>query len=330
MANMNIRELSRDVYKGSVKKYSRAEGEAALKKYLLEAVGGEWNQKNFRKHRLDVYEVLENVLVLPLEGQYQDILNGVVDVETVGLGDKINWSVPSRKKFKVAKIAAGQQDIRRQRIEQDKKVEVATDWLAIKVYEEFENFISGRIDFVELINRVKYSFERHISKTITKTIVDSYSELTSGKFYVEGAVNKTDLRSLITRVEAKTGMPCGIYGSATALASVSDAVVSNASDKMKDEYGKVGFFGNFEKTPMIELVQSLDDEDEFEIPEDMLFVLPIGLKTIKVVFEGDPIVDDTSNGSVLARTDMQVEMLFAKKVGVGIVVSNYHGIYKIQ
>lgn len=333
----DIREIALEVYndKGVKRLFEigdkKAYGEDVLKSALLNAVGGEWTPRNFKRNRMEVYEVLEDVLILPTKRELESVLKNVVEVVDLDLGDTIEWTVPSVQKFKVAKIASGHKDIRRQRIEGDRKVDIKTEWFGIKIYEEGEKFITGRIDFVALVENVKKSFEDHVSKTITKTIMESYSSLTSGdKLYAEGAVTKQKLRNLITRAESKSGMKCAVYGTATALSQIADIQIANASDSMKDEYGKVGYFGNFEKTPLIEMPQYVNDEDDFELNDDELYILPIGLKTIKVVFEGEPMVDDTSNGSIFARNDLQIEMLFFRKIGIGILISNYHGFYKIK
>lgn len=327
MANMDLRNLAMDVYKGRVQKFSVLEGEGAIKKALLEAVGGEWNRKNFRKNKIDVFEVIEDVLSLPMGDTITTLLNGCIEVENLNLGDTKEFKVPSVEKFKIAKIASGHKDLRRQQVGSDKKVNIATEWFGVKIYEEFEKLVSGRVSFAELVQLVKDSFEKHVSTTVTKAVMESYSGLTSGKFYVTGSVSTENLSTLISRVEAKTGMKVAVYGTKTALSKIAGAQLANASDSMKDEYGKMGYLGNFFGTKLIELPQSLDENDDFELEDNKLFILPIGLKTIKVIFEGDPIVDETEEGT--ARNDMQAEYVFMRKMGIAVLISNYHGVYEI-
>lgn len=326
MANLALRTLANDVYLGKNVKFEEKTGAEAINEALLKAVGGKWNYKNFRKHKYDAFEIMEDVLALPMGKELTTILNKCVEIEDQNLGDKKVWKVPSVEKFKVAKIASGHQDLRRQRIGQDRVIEFSTEWFGIKIYEEFENLVSGRIDFGQLITNVRESFEKHIATMVTLAVFDSYTSLSAGKFYVEGAVTTTNLSQLISRVETKTGMKCAVYGSKTSLSKIADKQLANASDAMKHEYGSMGYIGKFEGTDLIELPQSLDNEDNFEVPDDMLIVIPIGLKTIKVVFEGEPIVNE---GEELSRNDLQKEYVFMRKMGIGVAISNYHGVYKI-
>lgn len=327
MANQELRKLAMDVFEGKQVKFGESTGVEAINKALLTAVGGEWNRKNFRKNKYDVFEVIEDVLTLPLGKEITNILNGCVEVEDWALGDKKEWKIPSRDKFRVAKIAAGHKDLRRQSIGQDRKITIDTEWFGVKIYEEFEQLVSGRVSFAELVAKVRESFDKHVTDTVTKAVFDSYTALTSGKFYVEGAVDTANLSSLIARVETKTNMKCAIYGTKAALAKIADKQLAHASEEQKRAYGSIGYIGTFEGTDLVELPQSLDAEDEFEVADDMLLVLPIGLKTIKVVFEGDAVVDETSE--VEGRNDLQAEYVFMRKMGVAVVISNYHGVYKI-
>lgn len=329
MANKELRQLAMDVYQKREVKFGEATGSDAINNALLTAVGGEWNRKNFRKNKYDVFEVIEDLLTLPLGKEVVNVLNGCVEVEDWALGDKKEWRIPSRDKFRVAKIAAGHKDIRRQSIGQDKKVTIDTEWFGVKIYEEFEQLVSGRVSFADLVLRVRESFEKHVTETVTKVVFDSYTSLTSGNFYVEGAVDTSNLSSLIARVETKTGMKCAVYGTKAALAKIAEKQLVHASEEQKRAYGAMGYIGTFEGTDLIELPIVLDDNDEVvgKDAENMLFVLPIGLKTIKVVFEGDAVVDETTE--VEGRNDLQAEYVFMRKMGVGVVISNYHGVYKI-
>lgn len=325
--NKELRQLAMDVYTGRVQKFSVAEGEEAIKEAIREACGGEFNYKNFRRNKIAVFEILEDVLTLPMGREITQLLNGCVDVEDAALGDTKIFKVPNRDRFKVAKIASGHKDLRRQHIGQDKQVPIETEWYGVKIYEEFEQLLAGRISFAELITKVREDFERHISLTVTKAVMSSYTALTSGKFYVEGALSTENLSQLVSRVEAKTNMKCAIYGTKTALSKIANKQMPNASDSMKDEYGKMGYIGNFEGTQLIELPQSLDANDDFELADDTLFVLPIGLKTIKVLFEGEANISETPEGE---RNDLQAEYTFMRKLGIAVCISNYHGVYKVN
>ena len=309
--------------------FSQHEGEEKLRQAILDAVGGEWNFKAFRANKPAFFAVLEEVLTLPVGTVVDGMFDNIVETEHIGIDDKAVFHVEDPSLFKVSLISAGNADLRRQKVYGD-TVDVKTDWYGIKIYEEFDRFMAGRVDFAKLIEKVKTSFQKHISTQIYKGIVGSYDTLTTGKFAVtmSGSFDEQKLVEMISRVEAKTGMKCAIYGTKVALAEVSSGV-TQTSDKMKDEVNSIGYHQNFHSTPMIELPTILDEADDFITNHKTLFILPIGLKLIKVVFAGEPYVDDSNTTGGNRRNDKQIEFTFEQNFGMAMLKANFYGICKL-
>ena len=117
MANYTaLQKMSLDVYKGVPVVFNNVSGEDALRNKITETIGGEWNYYNFQRNKIDFYELMSELLVLPTQEIMGNIFGGIVSVETVPLGTKKVIDVQDENLFKVATVAAGNSDIRRQRV----------------------------------------------------------------------------------------------------------------------------------------------------------------------------------------------------------------------
>lgn len=319
----DLQRLSLDTYKGSVAKFSREEANEAIKKALEEACGGEWNFKNFRRNKLDVYEVLEEVLSIGLGEILVDQFNGFAETHDTNLGDTYEFVVEDNSLFRVASIADGNTDIRRQKVF-GKKVTVATEKLAIKVYSDLDLFMSGRIDWSKMVNRVMDSYAHEVGVRIYNAIYGSYSKLTA-PYAFSGTFSEDKLAEMIAHVEAKTGQKAVVFGTKKALGKIASA---NISDKMKDELNVLGHYGVFQGTELMELPQAhIAGTDTFAVADDFLLIIPNGEKIVKIILEGDAYIYETAEG---VRNDEQKEFFFGRKVGVGVLVANNYAMYKLS
>jgi len=323
----DLQQLSLDVYTGSVKDFSVGKGEDAIRKAIETACGGEWNIYSFKKNKYDVYQVIAEVLTLPIQKSMEGLFDGLVEVDSIGRDEMKTYDVPNTDLFKVASVSAGNSDIRRDKIFHN-KVTVETGSYEIKIYDDLDRFLAGKVNFSELVDRVRRSLANFTSGKIYESIYNSYSILSS-TYGINGSFAEDKLNELVAHVSAKTNMPVAIYGTKKALAKISSGTTTvPASENMKDDYNSLGFFREFQGTPMIEMPQvHINGTDTFFLKDDVLFILPIGLKPVKLVYEGEPIVDDTQNWE--RRNDRQIEFLFAINMGVAVLVANYYGIYKL-
>ncbi|HBJ1650332.1 TPA: hypothetical protein LA460_000236 [Clostridium botulinum] len=329
--NMELAKLSLDTFNGVTVKFNDATGEDAIRKALVQSVGGEWSFYNFMDNRGKFFQVLTDVLALPVQKTIEGMFDGLVDFENIALGDKKVFDVENVDLFKVATIASGNLDIRRQRL-YSRQIEVTTSKLGIKIYEDFDRFIAGRINWSNLIEKVRKSLSLATSEKIYECLMKNYTSA-STNYCKTGTFDEKVLDQMIARVEAKTGMKCAIYGTKTALAKVSGATSINtvvgASDNLKNDYANLGYFKNYKGTAMMELPTILKvGTDEFAFNSDDLFILPIGEKLIKVVYEGDPEIYDIQDAS--RRNDEQIEFFFGQKMGVVCLLAGYFGIYRLQ
>lgn len=183
-----------------------------------------------------------------------------------------------------------------------------------------------RVNFSEWITRLGLSFETKIGEIIVRAIENSYTSL-GAKYAVSGAYQEATLIEMVQRIETKSKKSAVIYGTKVALAKLRSDKTGTWSEAEKDEFRTMGYVGNFYGTKVIEIPQSLNRKDEFMLNDKTLYVIPDGTKIVKLLFEGDVDVVETSDNKT--RKDMQFEYMFMRRVQVGVCKSSVYGVYKL-
>lgn len=320
-----LQRLALDVYKGKSVMFNEVSGEQAIRNMLIDAVGGEFNYKNFRENKYRVFSILEEALDVTLGVVITNQFDPLADVRNVATGEQVMFRVDDNSLFRVARIASGTNDLRRQKL-LNRRLIVETDNYGVKIYAELEMFVAGLVDFAKMINNVAQSFANYMGTRIYEAIANSYSALNS-TYGVTGTYNEDALFDIVEHVEAKSGKKAVIYGTRKALRQVSKDL--ELSDAMRDQLNTVGYIGVAGGTDLYLLPQAHKvGTDEFLVDDNMLLVIPQGEKIVKVVVEGDALMVESADAGV--RNDQQMEYLLQKKFGVGVLQSAVYGIYKIQ
>jgi len=325
MAEMNdIVKLAVDAYRGRVEKYSENQSMDVLRQALVEANGGS-TVLDYKKIRdgecKGLFTLIETILSRTVvEGlQGDEFFNAMVDFRNVAEGDKNLFVIEDDNLFVVAEAADGTQGIRRQRLIGGQKVTLTPVNKAIKIYEELILILSGRIDWVEFVNRVAKSFEREIYASVAKQL----NNLSTARFTVtaSGSPTESGLLNLIEKVEAATGKTAYVLGTRTALRNFP---MSQIGETVKDDYYDVGFSQSFNGTPCIRLKNYLDAAGNFVLSDTRVYVIAGDDKFIKHYIEGEPIViarDAADNA------DLTQEYTVIRREGTAVVVSDTMGVY---
>lgn len=318
----DLQKLAYDALKGNVKGYSLSEADEAIRQALEEAVGGELNYYNYMDNKGKFFSVIQELIQITTP-DFADFFSQFVDFHDVALGDRKEFIVNDDKLFRVATIASGTNDLRRQKI-YNSKVTIDTDTLGLKIYTDLELFLAGRIPWSDYILRVRRSMEREIASMIYQAIYDSYDLLVS-PYQISGVFSETALRTGIAHVKAESGTNPVVYGTPAVLSQITSTVVSELA---KEDIYYMGHYGIFEGTEVRELPQwHVNDTNTFAVNDQFLLIVPDGESFVKVVFEGEPLILETNDPN--HRTDMQLEFLFTRKVGVGVLVPVNFAIYRI-
>lgn len=297
MENKEIVKLALDTMRNSVSgNFSAKEGSEVLRQAFIEMNGGsdKLTVKSFRDHP-QLFQLIEEVMPIMIqEGLRGDELAfNMVDYRNLAEGDQNRFWTEDNSDLIVAKIADGSTSIRRQRLNVGQYINIDTEMHAIKVYEELNRLLAGRVDFNTLVDRLTRSYTRDMRNQILAAF-EGVTATTTGlnATYVKtGTFSAATLRELIDHVEASTGEKATILGTKAGLGKIVDsdanAVALTAASAKEDLYN-LGYFGKFYATPMVSMRQvHKPGTDAFAINDNKIYVMAGNDKPIKFVREGE-------------------------------------------
>lgn len=323
----NLVKLAVDSYKNKATgNYSTEDNMTVLRNALIEANNGstKLNYKSIRDGKCNgLFAILEEILTKVLvEGlpSSSPIFN-FVEQKQVAEGDKATFYVPDNSLLTVADIANGTQGIRRQRIEFGKTVTVDTQRKAIKIYEELENVLAGRIDFNEFINRVAKSFQAKINQDMVDTFLGIVDKVVS-PYKATGTFAEDTMLTLIDHVEAATGQTAKIFGSRTAVRTLG---LTASADSAKEDVYNMGYQGKFNGVPVFALKNGHKvGTTTFMLNDTDVYVVAGDDKFIKLVVEGDSTIIPSDPST---KADFSYEYTLMQKYGLAIAMSEAFGVY---
>lgn len=320
----NFRKLCIDAYRGVPTAFAEGNPTDVIVNKIKEANNGSTtiDYKAIRDGKCpELFAVIEELIDVALDvATLEDSpLKDMIETKNGEWGDKPEFLVPDNSLLTVDVVANGTQGIRRQRLIGGQKVPLTPVNKAIKIYEELILILSGRIDWVEFVNRVAKSFEREFYASVAK----QFNNLSTARFTVtaSGSPSESGLLNLIEKVEAATGKTAYVLGTRTALRNFP---MSQIGETVKDDYYAVGYSQNFNGTPCIRLKNYLDDAGNFVLSDTRVYVLAGDDKIIKHYIEGEPIViarDAADNA------DLTQEYTVIRREGIAVVVSATMGVY---
>jgi len=248
-------------------------------------------------------------------------------------GDQAVFEVSDPSLFKVATIANGTTNVRMQRLDKG-SLTVPTKMRFVKIYTEFYQFVSGRVNWVEMVNRIASSFALQIKTDIYSAIYASYSAL-NATYGVTGTFSVSAFNTMVAHVMSAANTPdVACFGTKLALAKVTPSAGYTAypglmNQDMMAQVNKQGYIGNLQGTPLIELQNAhIPGSDNFVIDDSFLLIVPMNSeKIVKLVFEGEAIMTDNAFDQ---NADLSMEKGFGKMYGLGVLSSSRYGFMKLS
>ena len=321
----DLQKLSLDITRGKVEKYSATEGSDVIREAILEACGMEngWDVYKFQQNKYEVYRILSETITVAISELMIDKYRDWVDFKDTALGDIAEFRVTNNDLFKVGLVADGTNQLRRQKLLQGKLAMTGFP-MGVKIYAEFLDFMMGKIDWQDLVTSVAKSMDHKVAELIVKQIENAYTGLDT-KYVQSGSYDEDKLMELVARVEAKTGEKVAIFGTKKALSKLRKGEVATMAVADKDDIRNYGYVTTLQGVPVVEIPQTLDQNGDFALSSDMLFIVPQGTKMIKLGFEGDAYIAEVNDPAT--RMDQQMEYLITRKVQLGVVKASYYGVY---
>ena len=330
MDKANVIKLAVDAIQNKVPNtYSKDQTSETLRQAFIDANDGsaKFDIKALRRHP-ELFEIIETIVpTIIQEGLKGDeFFMNYVDYRNLALGDDEEFWSEDRSLFLVADAAHGTQGIRRQRLNVGEKVTIAKTLKVIKVYEELNRLLAGRVDFNTFVAKVGKSMLNEVYNDIYTAfngIAASTAGMTSD-YYKSGTYAEDTLITLIDHVEAANNAPASIVGTRSALRKITTASVG---DEARSDMYNFGFYGKFNGTPMFVAKQRhAIGTDNFILDTDKAYVVASNDKFIKEVDVGEGLLID---GDPMNKADLTKEYLYGQETGTGILLSGRLGVFDL-
>lgn len=326
-----LAKLSRDLYYNKNLVYNEVSGNDAMRNLMFEALGVPVGTKGrdlktaWDMNKPKVFQIIDVAVDAILPTIVKNQFDSLADFQNIQIGDVQRFTVKNHDLFRVATIASGTQDLRRQ-VLHNKNYTVQTDWYGIETYTEFEQFLAGNVDWADYINRVAESFANFIGEKIYKSFALSYDGVRAN-LKATGTFDIDTLINIARHVRATAGTDrVAVYGTTTALRQI--GVGANMSDGMKDQMNKVGYLSTVSGLDLIAFPDAYKSgKQEFIVDEKALLVIPSNEKIVDVVTEGDSITNETE---AVQHNALEMNFLTMKKLGIQVKQSSVYGFYKLS
>ena len=325
-------KLCIDTANRKVKNYSTEEASGMIRKAFIDLMGtDEPNFRTLRSHAPQAYAILEQVLEIVMVDGWRNnpFFQQFVEMKILPEGDQNSFYVPDRTMLVISEISRGSWSLRRQRLDKGVNFSVPTKAYGAKIYEEFRRFISGRIDFGELIEKVRLANNHEIASQIYASFITSGDYLPSA-FTGTGSFDNSTLGEIVSHVKAANGnAPITIAGTLPALSNIVDGYTSAwVSEEMKEQHNRSGIIQSWRGHPLFEIPQiHAPNTFDFVVNDDILMVLPSNARPVKLVFEGNSMIKE--NLDPTTNEDQTLEHSFITFWGLAVVFNLYYGVYDL-
>lgn len=324
----DIVQLAVDSFHGTPQaNYSIKDSMTVLQKALVEANNGS-TKIDIRAIRdgkcVGLFSIVETILQKTvIEGFREDaFFMNLVEFKSTALGDENDFYIEDNSLFFVSEVARGTQGIRRQRFLDGEHIRIRATPKAIKIYEELERVLAGKVDMNYFINKVAESFKQAV---LAKCFEALGSAVETGSSYAPtaGTYSAEDLQELVALVEARSGATAKIYGTKIALSKIG---ATQDSDAAKNDLYTMGYYGKFFGTDTVYINQAIkpgtDDETIFD--DKKLYIIAGNDRPIKVINEGEPFI---YLGNPFDNADLSQDYTYIDRYGVGVAMTGKLGVY---
>lgn len=286
--------------------------------------------QNWRRHKIEIFEVMEEVLNSNLPNAWNEspFYDELVETKNFLLGQKNEFVVEDNSVLVASRFSGNHWNIDRQKLQGSKSFSLNTEWFGIRVYDELERFLKGNVTVEKMFAKMQEGIQKDIDSRVYSSFVGAGTYLPSA-FTETGTFVKDTMIGLVNRVQTATGKTARIVGTKQGLAYLTGAI-DNAwiSEAMKNERQTTGRIRVWEGIATIEIPQVFTRGTyDFKIDNKTLFVLSEGEKFIKLYFEGDTRAMDLKETDT---KDMTLDSQIQTKLGIGVVWSDVFGKYTIS
>jgi len=321
----DLQKLALDAYKGTNTNFTKEGLQNAVRDAVKDACGGEWNYYKFMDNRYKVFAIISEIMPVAMNASLSGKFSAFAEFKDTAMGDLNYFTVEDNTVYPVYTSARGNGDTERQKII-DRNFAVPTQMKTIKLYDELDRFMSGKIDFGRLTDTAVTAHENHVGLLIADTIYNSYSSVGT-PYKATGSFDASVLDGIVEDVKAATGAErLQIWGTTIGLKNVAN--VFGYSDAEKEKANGIGYYGTFGGVDLFALPQAYRPQTTTKaINGSHIIILPANEKIVKVVYEGETLVNMKDG---MDRNDLQPEVFFGRRVGAAAITvpEGKYGFYK--
>ena len=228
----------------------------------------------------------------------------------------------------------------RQRLGAGRHFAVTTEWFGLKIYTDFERVLTGAEDWASFVLKIVDAVNRYVYDAVYAALKGAKDNL-GANWVKTGALdpsNKATLVKLCQDVEMATGSEVVIFGTRSALSSLSTmANVDWMPNIAKEEYYmNGGLLGLWEGFRVAEIGQGLkrgasinSATVDYQVDNNQLYIVPVSMnnKFIKIVNEGDAQISQITDKDT--NRDMSYEYQYLFRMGVSVVLNSVFGFWNV-
>ena len=281
------------------------------------------NRKALRRNKVEIFELIEESLDELFPVRANEIFDRFVEFKTFKNGDKPFFKMPKGKgqirRF-IKRVALGVPMVR---VRMDSLVQNMEMFvLGGAVYIEWEHYLDGSVDYVDLCNAILDELVNAVYDEISKAISTA---VTNSKFK-KTITETTDAFSISGLVECISYAKSFGTGGAVVLGTptMCSRITDLDSDEDKRDVRERGYIGRVRGADVVCLEQSYDKDGNPLFPENVLFVFPSGSKAedkfIKVGYEGETEIKEKENDdrSLTYEVYAKLGVMLGQTEGIGV------------
>lgn len=310
------------------KTYSIADSTQAIRNHFNEIMGLSEDarprdiKKAFRRHKVECYEIIEEYIDEMLVSGWGDnpFFRQFVEIKNLNDGDKNEFYVPDNSILTVSDISGNHHNLIRQKLGMGHAYSVKTKWIGIKVYEEFERFMAGRIDWAQFTVKLYEAVDRKVNDMLYDAFL-GLDTIIPAAYTFSGNLTVEAILTTVEKIQiASGGKEVFIAGPRTAISKITETTKSDWSDQMKNERNTLGGLGIWNGITLMRVPQVFDlNTRDFKYDESKFYILPMtDNKPIKLVYEGESYFNESTDST--SRQDMTIEAEFMTKLGVSTIL----------
>lgn len=304
----------------------------AIRQGFLSELGGELTWQTWRNNKNKILTVFENVLNtnLPKAWDISPFYRQLVESKNGALGEKNEFVVNNPGTLVVSRTSGNHWYTDRQKLQGKRVFSLSTDWIYIRVYDDFEKFVKGYTTIGQLMEAIQRGFQTDMDARVFAAFNGAGTYLPE-KFKETGTYDEDKMRELVQRVSTAAQSNVILAGSKSALSRIHRGLNADfISERQKDEIATNGCL--ITQTglgvPAIEIPQAfIRGTYDFLVDNKTIYVLSANDKPIKQYFEGDTRALDLTEHQT---GDMTIDSQVQTKVGVGVVFSDLFGKYTVE